>query len=77
MKFKLIICIITAAISMQVICAQTIEVSGQVTDETGQPLLGANVIIKGTSKGTVTDFDGNYSIKVGPNDLYRFHCQRI
>ncbi|MDO6519463.1 SusC/RagA family TonB-linked outer membrane protein [Zobellia uliginosa] len=72
MKFKLIICIITAAISMQVICAQTIEVSGQVTDETGQPLLGANVIIKGTSKGTVTDFDGNYSIKVGPNDRLTF-----
>lgn len=39
-------------------------VSGTISDETGMPLPGANVIIKGTSIGTTTDFDGNYSIQV-------------
>lgn len=38
------------------------EVSGTVTDETGEPIIGVNVIITGTSKGTITDFDGYYSI---------------
>ena len=37
-------------------------ISGNVKDQNGIPLGGANVILKGTSKGSVTDFDGNYSI---------------
>lgn len=40
------------------------EVMGQVTDTSGMPLPGANVMIKGTSLGTLTDFDGNYSLEV-------------
>ena len=39
-------------------------VSGTVTDETGAPLPGANVIVKGTTNGTQTDFDGNYTLNV-------------
>ena len=42
-------------------------VSGLVQDEMGSPLPGVSIIIKGTSKGTTTDFDGNYSI-VAPAD---------
>jgi TonB-linked SusC/RagA family outer membrane protein len=42
------------------------QVSGKVTDVAGQPLPGVTVLIKGTNKGTVTDFDGTYSITV-PN----------
>ncbi|MDO5968628.1 mucoidy inhibitor MuiA family protein [Flavivirga aquimarina] len=38
-------------------------VSGIVTDETGAPLPGANIIVKGTSNGAISDFDGKYSIK--------------
>ncbi len=38
-------------------------VSGLVTDDTGMPLPGANVIVKGTSRGTTTDFDGNFSLQ--------------
>ncbi len=37
-------------------------VTGMVTDEDGQPLPGANVLVKGTTNGTQTDFDGNYTI---------------
>lgn len=42
---------------------------GNVTDDTGLPLPGANIIIKGTSKGTQTDFDGNYEIVTKPHDV--------
>ena len=41
--------------------AQT-TVTGTVTDETGQPLPGANVIVVGASTGAITDFDGKYSL---------------
>ena len=43
------------------------EITGTVVDSSGTPLLGASVIIKGTSQGTATDFDGNFKITV-PND---------
>lgn len=42
------------------------QVTGKVTDATGLPIPGVTVLIKGTGKGTATDFDGNYSITV-PN----------
>ena len=38
------------------------QVNGTVTDDSSQPLPGVSVIVKGTSTGTITDFDGNYSI---------------
>src|SRR5690606_1705881 len=40
------------------------QVTGTVTDENGVPLPGASVVVKGTTTGTVTDFDGKYSIDV-------------
>src|SRR5690606_16131144 len=43
---------------------QDIQVSGKVTDEAGLPLAGVSVIIKGTNRGTTTDFEGSYSITV-------------
>lgn len=43
------------------------EVKGQVTDSTGEPLVGATVIVVGTNTGTATDIDGNFQISVnGP-----------
>ncbi|PVW15618.1 DUF4139 domain-containing protein [Marixanthomonas spongiae] len=44
------------------------RVSGTVFDETGLPLPGVNVIIKGTSQGTQTDFDGNYSLEINDGE---------
>ncbi|WP_405246545.1 TonB-dependent receptor [Cellulophaga sp. Asnod2-G02] len=41
--------------------AQT-EIMGVVTDDSGIPVAGANIIIKGTTAGTISDFDGNYSL---------------
>ena len=40
------------------------NVSGVVTDETGEPLIGANVQLKGSTVGTITDVDGSYSLRV-------------
>jgi TonB-linked SusC/RagA family outer membrane protein len=48
------------------------SVSGNVSDESGVPLPGVNVVIKGTDTGTTTDFDGNYSISVSDNDVLNF-----
>lgn len=45
---------------------QTKKVSGTVVDAMG-PVIGASIMEKGTSNGTVTDLDGNYSLSVGPN----------
>lgn len=49
------------------IIQQTKKVSGVVTDNTGEPILGANVVVKGTTEGTVTDMDGKYTLDV-PNN---------
>lgn len=43
------------------------QVSGTVTDDDGEPLIGVNILVKGTSSGTVSDFDGNYSLDA-PSD---------
>lgn len=44
-----------------------IGISGKVTAEDGEPLIGVNILIKGTATGTITDFDGNYSL-TAPED---------
>ena len=53
-------------LSMGLTIAQNTQVSGTVTDETDEALIGVSVQIKGTAAGTVTDADGNYTINV-PN----------
>ena len=45
--------------------AQDVQVNGTVSDETGSPLPGVTILLKGTTKGTTTDLDGKYSIS-GP-----------
>lgn len=47
--------------------AQQIAVKGHVKDTTGEPVIGANVLVKGTTNGTITDFDGNFTLNV-PKD---------
>lgn len=48
--------------------SQQPAVSGKVTDESGQPLPGVTIVIKGTTQGTVTNADGEYSISSLPED---------
>ncbi len=48
------------------------KVSGIVSDEEGTPLPSVNIVIIGTTKGTETDFDGNYSIQANQGDVLKF-----
>ena len=60
-KFTMTLTLFMALI-VQLTFAQQKTVSGTVSDENGLPLIGATVVIAGTSSGTTTDFDGNYKI---------------
>lgn len=42
--------------------AQDLTVKGKVTDTTGETVIGANVTVKGTTNGIITDIDGNYTL---------------
>ena len=58
---------------VQVTFAQdAMMVTGTVTDDSGLPLPGVNVLIRGTTQGTQTDFDGNYNIMARPQDFLVF-----
>lgn len=62
--------IIALAISILTMVAQTgpYTVKGKVVDEKGEPVIGAGIIIKQTSRGAVTDIDGNFSINILQGD---------
>lgn len=55
-------------VSMQV-CSQEKKITGIVSDNLGYPLPGVNIIVKGTTNGTQTDFDGNYEILAQVGDV--------
>ena len=49
---------------------QVKRVTGTIIDETGEPMIGVNVLVKGTTNGAITDFEGNYSLAdVNENDV--------
>ncbi len=58
-------------ISLSVFSQQK-EITGKVTDDTGQPVMGATLVIKGTNNGTVTNFDGEYTLKAKAGDVISF-----
>lgn len=70
-KFRGILTLLLACI-VQISFAQEQSISGTVTDASGLPIPGVNVIIKGTSTGTQTDFDGKYSINANQGDVLTF-----
>ncbi|GGZ87322.1 SusC/RagA family TonB-linked outer membrane protein [Algibacter mikhailovii] len=47
-------------------------ITGVVTDEQNQPLLGVTILIKGTTSGTMTDFDGNFTLEATPESILSF-----
>lgn len=60
-------------LTVQMVSAQTVTVSGQVTSaDDSYPLPGVSVVIDGTTKGTYTDFDGNYTIAVNVGETLVF-----
>lgn len=52
--------------------AQTMQISGTVSDEAGVPVPGVNITVEGTNTGTSTDFDGNYSIAAEQGQVLKF-----
>ena len=60
-NMRSLLLILFSAISLSV-SAQTITVKGNVKDTSGEPVIGASVVVKGTTNGTITDFDGNFSL---------------
>ncbi|MEX0314707.1 MAG: carboxypeptidase-like regulatory domain-containing protein, partial [Allomuricauda sp.] len=48
------------------------QIRGTVTDNTGEPLPGVNIVVQGTTTGTQTDFDGNYAISASDGDVLMF-----
>ncbi|MEM9685527.1 MAG: SusC/RagA family TonB-linked outer membrane protein, partial [Bacteroidota bacterium] len=57
---------------MQISFAQERTITGNITDQDGVVLPGASVIVKGTSKGTQSDFDGNYTISASTGEILVF-----
>lgn len=52
---------------------QQLKVTGKVVDANNEPLIGVSVLEKGTTNGTITDFDGNYTLVVtGSNAVLQF-----
>lgn len=49
--------------SVQTVLQQGRTISGKVTDQNGEPIIGANVVVKGTSNGVITDVDGNFELR--------------
>ena len=66
-NMRTLLLMIFAALSLSV-SAQTITLNGNVKDTTGEPIIGASIVEKGnTTNGTITDLDGNFSLKVPAN----------
>lgn len=49
--------------------AQSLTVTGVVKDNMGEAVIGANVVVKGTTNGTITDFDGNFTLTANKGDI--------
>lgn len=70
MKQPLRKCLMLGLLAMLIplsLLAQDIKVQGVVKDQTGEAVIGATVMQKGTSNGTITDIDGNFSLSVPSN----------
>lgn len=69
------ICIFLGVFVMGIFCSfahAQLAVNGTVADQKGEPLPGVSVIIKGTTQGTITDFDGNYKVTAPSGSIVEF-----
>jgi TonB-linked SusC/RagA family outer membrane protein len=72
MKGKLLTLLCTLLLLFQTLSAQERTLTGKVTDEKNAPLPGVNVMVKGYSRGCISNSDGNYTINVRQNDIIIF-----
>lgn len=71
LKLKLLL-IALLAINVQLFAQDSYSLSGTVSDENNVPIPGANVVVFNTTRGTQTDFDGNYTIQVSQGEVLSF-----
>jgi iron complex outermembrane receptor protein len=72
---KLLIWVLTVILifaGSQLLSAQTNQVRGVITEKSGAPLAGVNVIVKGTNHGAISDTNGNYTISSNKGDVLVF-----
>ena len=63
MKRKLMLLLACLFVGISLVTAQTQKITGVViSEEDGQPVVGASVLVKGTTQGTITDVDGNFNL---------------
>lgn len=55
---------LSASTGTMIAAQQTKSISGTIVDSNGIPVIGANVLVKGTTNGTITDIDGNFTLTV-------------
>ena len=67
--FKVLLTLMVGLFSSIGVFAQQISVKGIVKDTAGDPIIGANVVVKGTTNGVITDFDGNFRLTVKQGDI--------
>ncbi|MFL1013440.1 SusC/RagA family TonB-linked outer membrane protein [Flavisericum labens] len=72
-NFKHCFFLLVVLLCLPIYAQAQVNVSGTVQDEAGVPLPGVSIIIKNSSTGTTTDFDGNYSIKTASTDILVFN----
>ena len=73
MKVKELMLLFVLLLFCTAVIAQTrVSVTGSVTGNDGLPLPGVSVVVKGTTRGVSTDFDGKYEIQVAPNEVLEF-----
>lgn len=71
-KFSRFLTLLLAFVVQMTFAQQEQTVRGTITDENGLPLPGVNIIVKGTTTGVQSDFDGNYSIEAAQGDVLVF-----
>ena len=72
MNRKLAFSLLLGAFTLSSWAQQAGTVKGTVKDADNNPVIGATVVVKGTTQGTTTDIDGNYTIHVAPGQVLEF-----
>jgi len=71
-KFKIFLACLSGCLCVPLLSAQTLTVTGVVTDNMKEPIPGVNIMVKGTTTGTFTDIDGNYVIETDATAVLEF-----
>ena len=73
MKKRLLFMLAILFIGIQSVWAQSSTIKGKITDEKGEPVIGATIRVKGTNKGTLSDMNGNFKVSTENNAKTKEH----